>query len=383
MPPNLDDLLAEMEVDSDKISAQIVATIRAEVDTYAEFPLDQHLADVRESVAGILVGVREHHLPSPDAIEHARTMGRHRARFGLPVHDAITGYHIGYREIWNAMLYRARRHDEDLTAELAQEVTLLWDWFQRLSSAFANSYAEASQSMLTSQLAAGHRLVRSLMDRASPPDQRDELLRVLGFDPAGEFVVACAALRDDPDIMRLNEVLSRSAGGVAYGASSPVDTTVIIAQHLSDDEIVRAVREIFNDAAIAIGLRRSGSQGAADSLVDALEGIDHAKRVGRVLDYENDWLLSLVTSDGTRLRPLLASGIDAANEHANLAQTVDVYLRSRQSTTVCARELYLHPNSVKYRLQRWTELTGWDLHTVDGLVRSSLALELSDQSEKH
>lgn len=96
-----------------------------------------------------------------------------------------------------------------------------------------------------------------------------------------------------------------------------------------------------------------------------------------MLDYQNDWLLSLVTSDEARLRPL-ASGIATANEHANLAQTVAVYLKSRQSTTVCARELFLHPNSVKYRLQRWTELTGWDLHTVDGLVRSSLALELSD-----
>ena len=375
MRQSLDNLLAQIARESDEISAQIVSTIRAEVATYGDLPPDLHHEDVRQSVAAIIVGVREHRLPSPDAMDHAREMGRHRARFGLPVHDAITGYHIGYREIWNVMLARARQQQPDLTYDLAQEVTLLWEWFQRLSSAFSNAYDEERQSLLTSQLAAGQRLVRSLMDGATPREQRDDLLQILGFDPDGQFVVACAALRDDSDLVRLNEILGRSKG-VAYSASSPRDTTVIVTQGLGSGEIVSAVHELFPQAALAIGLRRPGSAGAAASLVDALEGIGHAQRSGQTLIYESDWLLSLVTADEDRLRPILAVGVSIADEHPALAETVDVYLNSRQSITSCARALFLHPNSVKYRLQRWTELTGWDLHTVDGLVRSALVLKL-------
>ncbi|MEU4489917.1 helix-turn-helix domain-containing protein [Streptomyces purpurascens] len=43
----------------------------------------------------------------------------------------------------------------------------------------------------------------------------------------------------------------------------------------------------------------------------------------------------------------------------------------------CARRLHIHPNSARYRLDRWTELTGHDVETVDGLSASVIAPELS------
>lgn len=378
MSVELDALLGEIEADSDDIAAGIVAIIRTGVGTYSEFPVppDMQLSDVRHTIKGIIAGVRYHRLPSPDAIAHARTMGRTRAKYGLPLHEAIAGYHIGYREIWNRMLDGARHHKPDLTVEVAQEVSLLWDWFQRLSSAFADDYVEESQSMLTSQLAATQRLVRGLIDDSFPRAQRDELLSALGFDPSGEFIVSCAALRDDPDIVKLNEVLAKSHG-TAHSASSPTDNTVIVTQGLRTDEIMAAVQEVFGGAAMAIGLRRSGSDGAALSLADALEGIAHAHDTGQIIDYENDWLFSIVTANIDRLGELFTPGLVALKAHPNFAETVVTYLQCRQSTTACARALFLHPNSIKYRLQRWTEMTGWDLHTVDGLVRSTIALRLA------
>jgi len=38
--------------------------------------------------------------------------------------------------------------------------------------------------------------------------------------------------------------------------------------------------------------------------------------------------------------------------------------------------MHLHPNTVKYRLERWRQLTGWDARTWDGLSASMLALGL-------
>jgi DNA-binding PucR family transcriptional regulator len=40
------------------------------------------------------------------------------------------------------------------------------------------------------------------------------------------------------------------------------------------------------------------------------------------------------------------------------------------SVTATARTLNLHPNTVKYRLDRWTQLTGWDPRVLRGLLNS-------------
>jgi hypothetical protein len=51
--------------------------------------------------------------------------------------------------------------------------------------------------------------------------------------------------------------------------------------------------------------------------------------------------------------PLHAAG-------GSLAETVAAYLDSGRSIEACARTLFVHPNTVRYRLRRATEVTGWD-----------------------
>lgn len=52
-------------------------------------------------------------------------------------------------------------------------------------------------------------------------------------------------------------------------------------------------------------------------------------------------------------RPLLATG-------ENFAATVSCYLVNGGSLEATARELFVHPNTVRYRLRRVAEVTGWD-----------------------
>lgn len=52
-------------------------------------------------------------------------------------------------------------------------------------------------------------------------------------------------------------------------------------------------------------------------------------------------------------RPLLAAG-------GSLAETVAAYLEGGRSIEACARTLFVHPNTVRYRLRRAADVTGWD-----------------------
>ncbi|MGN0042225.1 PucR family transcriptional regulator, partial [Rhodococcus sp. (in: high G+C Gram-positive bacteria)] len=51
--------------------------------------------------------------------------------------------------------------------------------------------------------------------------------------------------------------------------------------------------------------------------------------------------------------PLAAAG-------SSLSDTLDAYLDSGGAVESCARKLFVHPNTVRYRLKRITEVTGRD-----------------------
>jgi hypothetical protein len=69
-------------------------------------------------------------------------------------------------------------------------------------------------------------------------------------------------------------------------------------------------------------------------------------------------------------RPLAGAG------HAPLLQTATAYLESGGSLEATARVLFVHPNTVRYRLGRISDVTGYDLTTPREAwaVRIALAL---------
>ena len=61
--------------------------------------------------------------------------------------------------------------------------------------------------------------------------------------------------------------------------------------------------------------------------------------------------LSAATGLDLVVRPLLAAG-------GALADTLDAYLEAGGAVESCARTLFVHPNTVRYRLRRVAEVTG-------------------------
>ena len=49
-----------------------------------------------------------------------------------------------------------------------------------------------------------------------------------------------------------------------------------------------------------------------------------------------------------------------ASKHPELTQTLRSYLNTGRSLENTARQLFVHPNTVRYRLRRIQELIGWD-----------------------
>ena len=77
-------------------------------------------------------------------------------------------------------------------------------------------------------------------------------------------------------------------------------------------------------------------------------------------------------------RTVLGEAIDYDRAHASqLLRTARVLLDRDLDRRAAADVLHLHPNTVRYRVERWHQLTGWDVRTRQGLIRSIAALGLA------
>ncbi|MFC8529301.1 PucR family transcriptional regulator [Nocardia sp. NPDC057227] len=77
-------------------------------------------------------------------------------------------------------------------------------------------------------------------------------------------------------------------------------------------------------------------------------------------------------------RAHLAAMLDPLDAHPELLQTLRVHFRNESNRKRTARELYVHPNTVDYRLRRIARLTGHDPVTGGGAWRLRSALTARD-----
>jgi hypothetical protein len=365
-------LFAGLAARLDRVTPEITARIRAEIPGYSVLAYGEHSADVdrqiRDAVGGLVSGSG----PTSSAIEHARRVGHRRAAAGMTLPDVIEAYHIAYREIWAELLRDARESKPPLDSALASVVSLLWLWFHRLSAAVAEGHTAETRVRRSDRLERERELMDQLTGRTAIDDA---IAAELGYQVDGEFVVACVVglgRRDAAD--RFAEALHTTGWRVT--CTYHEGHVVVVAQGVTAAQIRQAVEAIRPAARIGVGIPRLGLAGAAVSLQDAQEAVERTSEDRRMVEFEHDWLMSSLKAIKPRFEAILQPTMAVARRHPDLAETVRAYSGCRYSVSACARQLHIHPNSARYRLDRWKALTGHDIETAHGLTASVIALEL-------
>jgi sugar diacid utilization regulator len=202
---------------------------------------------------------------------------------------------------------------------------------------------------------------------------------------------------------RRAELLGAVAG--AIGALLPgsltgqVDDAVAVAAPVPGDSGADAVarlraavaetRERLSGRAPGVSLTAgigSAARGAAElpaSYGGALRCIDVLRRLGRAGDTmaaDDLGLLGLFVDSARpdELRALARQILGPALDHdartgSALLRTLETYLSSKCDAAACAAELYVHVNTVRYRLRQVQELCGVDLRDPQDLLRVTVA----------
>jgi hypothetical protein len=375
------DLARQVHDELPHLTERIVECVAQEIPPYRVGPVPREdlAGSVERNVDMILLGLAEHREPTAEEIAIRRELGTRRALQGMPVDALIGAYHVGYRELWLALVRAVPAGDERSATQLLTAATLVWSWVHQLTGAIAAAHAATVRSIEARAVGARQRFVELLVAGDLGGDEASRLARSLGFDPIGPFVVTVLrAVTDDLDSVALQHAVDDLPGRHAVAARGPLLVTV--SQGNEDpDAIVAACRSVFGGASLAVGAERDGLRGARDSLTDA-ELTLAVTDGGAAGTFDEAWLWATLMGAADRLRPLLAAGAEVADRHPHLAEAVDAFAGAGFSVSEAARRLELHANTVAYRLDRWTELTGWDPRHFPGLVRSVAALRLGPSS---
>jgi purine catabolism regulator len=123
------------------------------------------------------------------------------------------------------------------------------------------------------------------------------------------------------------------------------------------------------------GLRTSFTQARLAAQVGA-----HIRGTLSVTHYDALGVYRLLADaiDRDRLAAFRSEQIGAIAGDPELMKTMRVYLGARGNKTQCAKELFVHLNTVKYRLSRIADLTGHDLDDSQTLLDLHVAFAIDD-----
>lgn len=153
---------------------------------------------------------------------------------------------------------------------------------------------------------------------------------------------------------------------------------IILGNTTTPAEIVTAVADIFGDGPIVLGptvphLFAAGR--SARAAINGLAAADGWPQAPRPVLADELLPERVLVGDDHARRQLVERIATPLRTHESLLDTATAYLDSG-GLEAAARLLFVHPNTVRYRLGRIAELTGYDLtHPRDGYaVRLALAL---------
>jgi hypothetical protein len=365
----------ELYADAEELSTRITVQIRAELaGNYAMIEESDTLDHVRQEVGALLSGLIERRPPSPAEADHGRIAGRRRAEQGIHVDTLVGAYHIGYRMTWEELRQRMMAHGRRRENQLLPLMGLFWTWLRTLTSAAADGYSRAMAVREGSGAALARTLISGLSGGVPNSSAVVQAARGLGFDPDGSFQVICSSALDWPDerIARLRLGIDRrSMRAIALVHGSVL---VLVAQDCRPEELLPLLAE---RPIAGVGLSRPGLAGAAESLTDSEQARTLAEIRSGVVFFEQDWAMVTLVAQLPRLRPLVTPGTDVSRTH--LTEAVAAFIDTRFSIAGAGEALHLHPNTVRYRLARWQTVTGWDVYTLDGMLRSALSMVADKQ----
>ncbi|MEU7060698.1 helix-turn-helix domain-containing protein [Streptomyces sp. NPDC046197] len=349
-----------------ELGERMAQRIRSDIDAYRDeslIPLESLRRSCTANADLILRHLRRAGAPDPGP---AHETGRIRAEQGMPLADTLHAYRIGFEFLWTQILEESRTHPGVPDAQLVAQSAEIWALFGLYAEAVAEAHRETTAELTLRREARRSALVEALFtgviaDRTT----LWEAARELGLPERGPYaVVAAGSAAPGTEPLAGIETALRHAHLPSAWRLLPDQQIGVVA--LTTPTAASTVLRILRRAHARVGVSPD-----FDSLRDTPQALRFARLalagltgtgpgVARFDDRPLAMLVAAAPAEAAHLahvtlKPLLDL---PAPERARLLETLEHWFAAAGSTAGTAQTLFVHPNTVRYRLRRIEELTG-------------------------
>lgn len=347
------DLIDGVLADVEEIADATLAAIHEALPVYRTIADEEMLASLRLSFTQIVTSARDRRLDLDDAqLEVLEAGGRHRAAAGIPADAMLLSWRVGFQTLVAHARTLGDRQGVEASLMLEFLQTLI-AWSDRAMVIVSAAHHRAALAAARSEQEERADAVRGMLLGTLAPHEVAAAAAELGIDPQREYVAVRAAV---PEGMTVAEV--RRVIGFGETVGDTRGQTVLV-----DGDVAGFLPSVSSRAAtVVIGVGDPAPLTAIDGSFRcagrALEtaqafGLAGVQRVGDL------GLLPSIVADravGHRLRQRYVAPVGG-----EVAASVRAWLAAGAHVERAAEGLYVHPNTLRYRLARFEELTGASL----------------------
>lgn len=372
-------LLDALSESAATVTSTVIGRLYDNMPSYRVVPREQLAESIRQIISLVTDVVRTGVVPDPEDIVQARTSAAARARQDVPVQDVIRAFRFTIGGVHEALLQLVASRGFP-----AAEVVVVTDTLWRFSDAYTTSQIAVFQTTVVdralNRVRRSQQFLRDLSDGADDQASLQRTARELGL----RFDVTHAAVRSRPadsdvaDRLRVElEQDARRRGSSALFVVIGNDLLGItdVRPRLVDSTECVAVGEYVDLAEMSASFRSAEVARSASELL-CLAGV--------LTTAELSWKMAAVQSREVNatltaryLQPLRSQG----KFGQMIEDTLRAYLAADRSIPRAARGIPVHPNTLRYRLRRFEELTGQSLDSTATIVELSWALEVTARME--
>lgn len=274
------------------------------------------------------------------------------------------------------------QHLRDGPEELREAILL---YSREIAFAAADVYARAAEARGLWDA----RLEALVVDSILSGEYDQELpsrIAALGWTGHGEVAVLVGTSPRMVDVDMIRRIARHHNADVLVGVQGKrlvvvvgrrIDDDTTSHQHHSFDVIAQALDECFGSGSLVLGPTVPAVVDAVKSAKAALAGFSVAKswrNAPRPLVADDALPERALAGDPLARRILITTIYEPLRDHPlDLLGTVWSYCETGHSLEATARELFVHPNTVRYRLKKVSEVIDWD----PGAPRDALTLHLA------
>lgn len=374
----------------DTILEETLRTLRESLPGYDQVPTESLLASARRNRALSMRTLLDGRAPDPAEIEEPRTLMEERMGQGIPIVSVLAGFRLSMSVILRHLLELAPRFGVSADTALTFS-TQLW----ALGDAFTTRAVQVYQD-------------RSIAQAVADSNRRTQWIRdaVVGVIDRAGLIAGAASFEIPVDrpvrVVRVAvgpEDTSGRAGGPTPDAAAELNAWAerTGARVLAAPRGSGAVGILVDDAGrgrpapgvtVAVGPPVL-LEDLAESFEAASRVLEAALRVGwdGVVDAARlSWRMAIPASPETtellhdrHVAPLLEEG--AFGEL--LLEALDAYLAHGLSIPLAAAAIPVHVNTLRYRLKRYQEITGSNVHDPETLIEASWAIAAHHGDRRH